>query len=195
MKYWFIVVTPNNLLFYGKEGVVVSGYVHDYNKDVPMDIITTLSLFYTLFHTKPSSWKCELCELENKSTRLECQGCFNPKAVEETINNCDIIETHEHNYVSDCLWPFSEYIEVEPYIDKTKEELEQAYKEHVAWEQDNDNSDIISSYDDWVQGYAYELDENGNSLTTYNPKSLFDYFVIDQEKLNRVTIKEHLIQI
>ena len=96
--------------------------------------------------------------------------------------------------VDELLAPYDENIVVEPYIDKTKEEIIQSaketkdriltrLKENPNYELDNWEEDYINAKTDeelYNQGIweDEEYDENGNHLTTCNPKSKWDWYQI-----------------
>jgi hypothetical protein len=81
--------------------------------------------------------------------------------------------------LEDVLAPFSEQIEVEPYIYETKQQLIERHKKYFS-EESNGLTDeevfelVKKNYENDKPG----LDDEGNCLTTYNPKSKWDWYVI-----------------
>lgn len=71
--------------------------------------------------------------------------------------------------VEELLAPYNENIEVAPYVDKTFEEcretLEKMERRTIS------DKEVLDYYDD-------ELDEDGNLISTYNPKSKWDWYII-----------------
>lgn len=93
--------------------------------------------------------------------------------------------------VDDILAPYDENMEVEPYIYKTKAELIASGKEtkELCLDKDTVLQDWMKPYLEAttdeelykleIEGYAEsEIDENGNLLSTYNPKSKWDWYAI-----------------
>ena len=100
--------------------------------------------------------------------------------------------TDEPDNIEKMLAPYDESIEVEPYIDITKEEIIKHAKERKEgyikavengeelrdWQQEylNANTDEelykLERYED------EEYDENGNMLSKYNPNSKWDWYEI-----------------
>jgi hypothetical protein len=78
-------------------------------------------------------------------------------------------------YIEEMMAPYDEGLEVETHITHTREELEKAYLEFK-----NKNPD--QGYDTmklWCEEYkGYDLDENGNAVSNYNMKSIWDWYVI-----------------
>lgn len=98
------------------------------------------------------------------------------------------------SYIDEVMYPYSETLEVEPYIDKTKEEVEKEFlnfkmelKEKIA---ENKVSDYEEKYieneqikeisiKEWVKDwYGQDLDSKGNLLSTFNKKSFWDWYRI-----------------
>ena len=92
--------------------------------------------------------------------------------------------------VDKLLAPYSENLEVEPYIGRTKEQMIEdgkRFKEHCQEESKNGIEDYMASYltaktdEDFYnlqkQDYC-EYDKDGNELTTYNPDSKWDWYSI-----------------
>jgi len=75
------------------------------------------------------------------------------------------------SYINGMMEKYSENLEVEGYIDVTKEEVLKKYEEHC---QDKSES-VANFWEDWSGG---KLDEEGNGLSTYNPDSKWDWYVI-----------------
>lgn len=86
------------------------------------------------------------------------------------------------------LEPFDENLEVEPYIEKTKEQIIQEVKNQKAsWNKEDsyykeyfgnvDWSDDNSIFEAYKKANDYhEFDALGNELCTYNPKSKWDWY-------------------
>ena len=86
------------------------------------------------------------------------------------------------------LAPYSEGLEVEPYIDITKEELMQHLREHKA-EHPEETKTLDQLYTDYISGYDSKVDKDGNILTTYNPNSKWDWWVVGGRYSERLTTK------
>ena len=90
--------------------------------------------------------------------------------------------------VESLLEPYNEDLRVEPYIKLTKEQAIQEAKEDVKYILQNpDNPDIDKVKDiktdeqfyEFAQRFGVEkIDENGNFLSTYNPDSKWDWWVV-----------------
>lgn len=109
-----------------------------------------------------------------------------------------VISKNNNQYTLDnMLAPFSEHIEVEPYIGMTKEEIienareKKAYAEKLIKDKKVKNEDALPEYykrfmnintdEEFYNANLYEdgdYDENGNLLSTYNPDSKWDWWVI-----------------
>lgn len=113
-----------------------------------------------------------------------------------------VVTTPESPGVEELLAPYSEYLDVEPYIEFTHAEaIEQAHKEiENAQKHPNEKrvAHIINSTKDlddeqlfkWFLNYYYgkdhPVDEDGNILTTYNPNSKYDYY----SEMDELTVDE-----
>jgi hypothetical protein len=85
------------------------------------------------------------------------------------------------------LAPYDENLEVTAYIDRTREELEKERKEIIE-EAKNPPKDTTIDYSvykdgmslaEFVEAYhEMNIDEKGNTLTTYNPESKWDWYAI-----------------
>lgn len=103
-----------------------------------------------------------------------------------------VFQTPDSPDVDELMAPYSEHIEVEPYINMPREEaLAEARKlakeakeridagdtdkwvRHCASHVDDDDEHLIDWYAEW---HGQEHDAEGNLLTTYNPKSKWDYY-------------------
>ena len=74
--------------------------------------------------------------------------------------------------VDELLAPYSENLEVEPYIWKTREEA-------IAYVRKYYETEGLTDDECWeMLTEDYEADENGNLYTTYNPKSKWDWYCI-----------------
>lgn len=98
--------------------------------------------------------------------------------------------------VEELLAPYDENIEVEPYIDRTKDQMiEQAKKRAKELQEKIESGDYeLANLKEWQEKYLaaktdedfyilercseYEYDEDGNELTTYNPNSKWDWYCI-----------------
>lgn len=90
--------------------------------------------------------------------------------------------------VEELLNPYSEDLRVEPYIELTKEEAIQKAKKDVEWILEHPNNPSIDvarsiktdeQFYEFAQRFGVEkIDENGNFLTTYNPNSKWDWWVM-----------------
>ena len=85
-------------------------------------------------------------------------------------------------YVDSALEPYSEYVEVEPYIDINKDDLKKEYIRYIKkkkkkkepleyWEK---------TLNSWVKKWypEQELDGEGNLLSTFNKGSFYDWYEI-----------------
>ncbi|MBJ7935494.1 hypothetical protein [Bacillus cereus] len=93
-------------------------------------------------------------------------------------------EVENKNYLERIMNPFDENKEVDPYVVKTKEELVSEYN--------NSSKTEEMSYDEWLKyRYSYDqFDVNGNLLSTYNPKSQWDWWVVGGRWSNLLLNKE-----
>lgn len=103
-----------------------------------------------------------------------------------------VLQTPDSPDVDELMAPYSEHIEVEPYVDMPRAEViaearkrtaeakvrvdagsNDRWDRHCAVHADDDEESLIDWYADWC---GSERDEEGNLLTTYNPKSKWDYY-------------------
>ena len=100
------------------------------------------------------------------------------------------------NNIEETLEQFSEELEVEPYIQYTKEQLldiaKEKYSKYIDWQEEVSKKDpnyVINfvnkqpkndqEYLDWyIKDEGIEVDENGNSLVTYNENGEYDWYTI-----------------
>ena len=107
------------------------------------------------------------------------------------------------------LEPFDENLDVEPYIEETKEEIierlkdrKRRYDEEIAkggtdtWFEEhyrqvnwNDNESIYSAYRQLEDDE--DFDKNGNKLSTYNPKSKWDWYQLGGRWTGTLKLKEN----
>lgn len=96
--------------------------------------------------------------------------------------------------VDDILAPYDEGIEVEPYISRTKEQMikdakktKEDIKNKIKEDPNYEITDWAQKYlnantdEDFYQTQVYEdskYDEDGNEMSTYNPKSKWDWYSI-----------------
>lgn len=96
--------------------------------------------------------------------------------------------------IEDILAPYDENMEVEEYIDRTKEDIHKEfidYKEKLLKEIDNGKrKEPLSDFENltkklkkenkkWVKDWCgQDLDDEGNTLSTYNPDSKWDWYEI-----------------
>lgn len=79
-------------------------------------------------------------------------------------------------YINKVLAPFSENLEVAPYIKQNAEDALKEFKEcQEKYPEDYANATLAEWADDW---HCEEVDEDGNLLSTYNPNSKWDWFTI-----------------
>lgn len=103
----------------------------------------------------------------------------------------------EDQYVDEMLAPYSEYIEVAPYVSRTKKEIINKGWERRKWVEDNQEAlikrgegempeywqEYLNAKTDeemyFVETYEDMLhDDEGNELSTYNPNAKYDWYVI-----------------
>ena len=78
-------------------------------------------------------------------------------------------------YIDEKMEPFSEHLEVDPYIGCTVEEMLERYNNY----KERNKGDIIESFEEYSKDYCGAgNDEYGNALTTYNPQSKWDWYEI-----------------
>lgn len=93
--------------------------------------------------------------------------------------------------IDEILEPYDENLEVEPYIDQTKEELHKDFMR--CWGEtyvENKPVSLLTSFEDltlsldgvnakWLDGWnGKKLDKHGNSLSIYNPDSKWDWYEV-----------------
>lgn len=99
--------------------------------------------------------------------------------------------TKDKNEIDEILKPYWEDIEVEPYINKTKEDI---IKEAKKWKGIFERKERTDFTQEFMNKYLsaktdeelyqvekddnYEYDKDGNQLSTYNPKSKWDWYDI-----------------
>ncbi len=105
--------------------------------------------------------------------------------------NCLVIHRGEQD-IDELMAPYSEELEVKPYIEETKDEC---YKKYLQARRDVRNksdsffakkqekeTDIIGMsferFKKWYWGEGRIWDKEGNLLTTYNPNSRWNYYII-----------------
>lgn len=97
-----------------------------------------------------------------------------------------------YSYIETILAPYSENLEVEPFISSKKEEVKKKFEEIKKlvnetesdklpnylrhYKKENINKMTIREF--WKSYAGEELDEEGNSLTTYNPNSKWDWYEV-----------------
>lgn len=112
------------------------------------------------------------------------------------------VVTKDKNKIDDILKPYWEELEVETYIDKTKEEI---IKEAKRWKEIFEKKERTDFSEEYMNKYInaktdeelyliekddYEkYDENGNLLSTYNPKSKWDWYDIGGRYRNQLLTK------
>ena len=105
---------------------------------------------------------------------------------------CVLVIAHDEEEVENLLAPYDEEISVEPYINRTKAEIiedakrikkniEERIKEDPDYKVNDWNMKYLNSRTDeqFYNANIYEdceYDEDGNELTTYNPKSKWDWY-------------------
>ena len=118
------------------------------------------------------------------------------------INNTNNIEAD----IEKILAPYDENLEVEPYIYKTKAELIQQAKDYkICVQRRTEKADYITTeyeqsylnaqtdeelYNLWCEDYN-TYNENGDELSTYNPQSKWDWWVVG----GRYSRKNNVLQI
>ena len=73
------------------------------------------------------------------------------------------------DYIQEAMEDFDEGLEVEPYIRQIKEEVQKEYEKYC-------EDKTIPLADWWYDWNGCRLDKDGNSLSTYNPKSKWDWY-------------------
>lgn len=117
--------------------------------------------------------------------------------------------TDDVNKIEDMLAPYSENLEVKPYIDETKQQIiEKAKERKERFEKELKEKGLNYSDDEWKRKYIdaktdeelYEAeidederyDEKGNRLTTYNPNSKWDWYEIGGRWHNHILVKNSI---
>lgn len=114
--------------------------------------------------------------------------------------------TDKLNKIGEMLAPFSENMEVEPYVDETKEAIINSAKERKERVlQRKEKGEELDKYDieylnantdeELYKLQIYEdesYDKNGNHLTTYNPNSKWDWYEIGGRWNKILLVKEEV---
>ena len=114
--------------------------------------------------------------------------------------------TDKLNKIGEMLAPYSENMEVEPYVDETKEEIINSAKERKERVlQRKEKGEELDKYDieylnantdeELYKLQIYEdesYDKNGNHLTTYNPNSKWDWYEIGGRWNKILLVKEEV---
>lgn len=114
-----------------------------------------------------------------------------------------ILENSSIEELESVLAPYDENMSVEPYVSETKEEIIKKAKEYKAKyaEKENAGEEICGWMREYLDaetdGELYQLatdddeeyDENGNRLSTYNPKSKWDWYDIGGRWRNALMTK------
>lgn len=114
--------------------------------------------------------------------------------------------TDEPDNIEKMLAPYDESIEVEPYIDITKEEIikraeerKNSYIEELKngkelrdWQQEYLNANTDEELYQLERYEDEEYDENGNMLSKYNPNSKWDWYEIGGRWHNEIIVKENV---
>lgn len=74
-------------------------------------------------------------------------------------------------YIEERMAPYSENLEVEPYIRKTAKEVRKEFRDYK--KKHPDEKDIKKWAEEW---YGGELDSKGNLLSTWNKNSFWDWY-------------------
>lgn len=100
-----------------------------------------------------------------------------------------IAENLVESYVRNVLEPYSENLEVEPYVvmpaKKVLEEWEYMKKKYP--ESGYDKMTLEEFVSEW---YGGEIDDEGNLLSTYNPNSKWDWWVVGGRWSNMIRLKD-----
>lgn len=86
---------------------------------------------------------------------------------------CVAVIHREDQDVDELLAPYDESIRVAPYISKTKEEAIKYARENYPSCKDKSDEECYKYYAD-----GYDTDEDGNIISTYNPNSKWDWYVV-----------------
>lgn len=114
--------------------------------------------------------------------------------------------TDKLNKIGEMLAPYSENMEVEPYVDETKEAIINSAKERKERVlQRKEKGEELDKYDieylnantdeELYKLQIYEdesYDKNGNHLTTYNPNSKWDWYEIGSRWNKILLVKEEV---
>lgn len=119
--------------------------------------------------------------------------------------------------VDEALAPFDENLRADPYINLTKEQLMEAYREYLVKHKGITASEAVSNLQgdtgligeyvkiltstpsfetikewakDWYGKEDEDFDEEGNMYSTYNPKSKWDWYQIGGHWPNLLTLKD-----
>lgn len=108
--------------------------------------------------------------------------------------------------LDEILAPYSENLEVDPYIDRTREQMieeAKAYKgtllerikekpdtEISEWERRFLDAETDQEFYDAERDDCHDYDEDGNELSTYNPKSKWDWWVVGGRWSGALTTKD-----
>lgn len=108
--------------------------------------------------------------------------------------------------LDEMLAPYSENLAVDPYIDRTREQMieeAKAYKgtllERIKekpdtkiseWERRFLDAETDQEFYDAERNDCYDYDEDGNELSTYNPKSKWDWWVVGGRWSGALTTKD-----
>lgn len=120
--------------------------------------------------------------------------------------------TDDINKIKYMLAPYSENLEVKPYISETKEQIIEEAKEYKErFERELKEKGLNYSDDEWKRKYInaktdeelYEAqidgdekyDEQGNRLSTYNPNSKWDWYEIGGRWHNKLLVKEEVKEV
>ena len=80
--------------------------------------------------------------------------------------------------IDDLLAPYNENMEVEPYVLKTRQEVIDEYRKDHEGAAGKSDQECFDAYVESWYGSMPNLDDEGNILSTYNPKSKWDWYVI-----------------
>lgn len=121
-------------------------------------------------------------------------GVIIPKHICEDIDE-EYMFDHVNEYLGDILDPFDENTEVAPYISSTRAELiEEARKEHARALTSSESyfdklraaeteQELYEAILDWHgindDNRTQKVDADGNMLSTYNPNSKWDWWVVN----------------
>jgi hypothetical protein len=84
-----------------------------------------------------------------------------------------------NDYIYEQLAPYSENLKVDEYIKYTKAQLEKEFAEFKADQELIEYHAQYPSLDDFcTKWHGYDLDSNGNAISTFNPKAFWDWYEI-----------------